>query len=233
MPIRDEDTYERAEGNYLRIRFGQNTDASGNFTRLRFYNGNTTVLYPINAYSGRYYEVILNVNWDNLTYKLFFDGGLVGSGSVPGATRDNIGSQHSFEFFSIADGVTSREKFKHFTVSRVGNVADEDYGTSGIPVHLDDPLFGTNGSLPWIPVTVNSALIPQYKYIQFKLTFKANQVYEDLFRVLNLYFPKVIKLEDVPSGGSKEVYLRYNFDPSNNLVTKQLYLKAWMFTDKL
>lgn len=234
LPIRNEDTYERTENNYIRLRLGsQSTDSGGTITRLSLYNGSTSTAYNITAYAGNYYEIILLIDWDQCTYQVYFNGSSLGSGTIPFSTKNLIGSDHSYEFFSIREGVTAREKIKFLTVNRLSNTISDDYNNIGIPVHLNDPLYGKNGSLPWYPVTINSSLIPQYKYLQFKFTLKAYQLYEDLFRINSICFPIVLRLENVPAGDSKSVFIRYNFIPSNNQVTKQLYLKAWMFNDKV
>lgn len=227
-PERATDTLRRNVDDNIYIRFGQNSDSGGTFTRLSFYNGATIANFSINAVTGVTYEVILLVDWSAKTYKLYFDGALVGTGSIPGSRVLLLQSQHTIEFFSGAE-IDAEEKFSYLSVSRVGNVAP-DLDNIVIPVHKEDPVFGDSGGT-WYPVTVNSNLLPKNKYIQLKLTLRGAGTIDHPV-VSAIKFPKIVKLTDVVASGTGSVFVRYNFPPSNNFTTNQLFLKSWMNTDK-
>lgn len=230
VPNRDPDTLDRVDDDYIYLRFGNATDTNGSYTSIGVYNGSSTTFYGINAVSGKFYEISFILNWETGDYTLYFAGVQVGTGTIPMIQLVKLESQHAYEFFSTSDGVDSQERFKRLTISRIGTVAVDDENIA-IPVHIQDPLFGRNGSLPWFPVTVNSGLIPKYKYVQLRLTFRSDGVVKEP-KITGVKFPVVLKLEQVPVGGYKSFYVRYNFPVSNSISTTTAYIKAWMATDK-
>lgn len=230
LPLRSLTDSTRTENNNIYLQFGQASDSGGTFTILSFFTGLTTINYTINASSGNNYEVALNIDWDTGNFIIRFNGTVLGSGTLPAARVQLLNPQHSYEFLS-ASTVDSQEEFSYLTINRVGLVVAGD-DTLIIPTHFDDPLFGLTGSLTWTPVTVNSALIPKYKYVQFKLTLVASGKFNKP-TVTSIKFPKVLKLTSIEPNSAKSVYLRYNFPSSNELATNTIYLKSWTATDKI
>jgi len=224
-------TLRRTKDDNIYIRFGQSSDSNGSYTSLGFYNGSSVANYPIKAQSGSFYEVTFLVNWSTGSYSLYFAGVLLGSGTISLSRIILLQPQHSFEFYSASDGVDSEERFKYLTINRLNTQALND-NNSAIPVHINDPLFGLNGSLPWNRVTVNTALIPKAKYIQFRLTLRSNGLLTKP-KVTGINFPIVLELKDVSPGTSKSIYVRYNFPTSNFSTTDLAYLRSWMATDKI
>jgi len=233
LPNRDLETAERSDDDFISLIFGRSSDTGGSFSAIKVYNGSTTSTYNMSASAGNSYEVVWVVDWDTGAYSLHFDGQEIGSGSIPAFKIEELKSQHTFEFFSLSETVDADEGFKYLTVNRVGlEPSSED--DRAIPLHIEDPLYGTAGSLEFFPITVNSPLIPKTDFVQIQLTVKTTSPRpEDNAIVESVEFPPVILLEDVQVGESKPVYLKYNFDSVNNLSTDLLSIKAWMFTDKL
>lgn len=231
VPDRSSSTLRRTANDYIYIRFGQSTDTAGSYTRLGVYNGSTTTNYTIAATTGKFYEITFLLDWSTGDYKLYFQGALLGSATIPLTQLVKLQTQHSFEFYSTGDSTDCTERFKHLTVSRVGNPVTFE-GAGAVPVHLEDPLYGRAGSLEWFPVTVNSALIPKYDFVQLKITLRSNGELRSP-TIDGIRFPNVVRLEDVPPSGTGSVYVRYNFPISNVVDTKTAFLKAWMATDKV
>lgn len=238
-PIRNSNTFRRSNGDYIAIRLGNQTNTT-TFTRISVFKGGGgssgapdagTDDYTISANSLRYYEVVFNVDWNSGNYTISFDGVDLGSGNIPLSSRVILQPQHSVEIYSSSTGtgVSFTEYFKHLTVSRVNLEARQDVAAS--PLHLEDPLYGINGSLEYIPVTVNSSILPVEDYLQAKLSFKGVNT-KDRRVVSKIAFPVVIRLADVAPGESKSVFVRYNFPTSNQLIQDEIYLKAYMATDK-
>jgi hypothetical protein len=231
-PERDSATLRRTTDNNIYIQLGQTSDSGGTFTQLRFYKGDATVNYSISARSGTSYQIELLINWDSGVYKLYFNGTLLGTGSIPLARINLLKDTHTYEIHSLGQNISFDEKFKYLSVSRVSNTIDELGDVLAVPIHRNDPKFGDSGSLTWFPVTVNSALTPKYKYVQFRLTLRGNDTYN--FPVVSqVRFPKVIKLENVSPGQTKSVFVRYKFPSVNGLSTNTVYLRSWMYTDKI
>lgn len=231
QPDRNPDTLQRLTDDHIYIRFGSAANSGGSFTQLQFYNGSTTTAYSISASTGTFYDVTLIVNWSTGAYRLYFKGAFLGAGTIPTARIALIGDTHTYEIFSASDGVDSQEQFKHLTINRVGTESAE-LTDIAIPLHARDPLFGEAGTLPWYITTVNGSLIPKYKYIQFRLTFRSSGTLSQA-KVSGIRFPVIQKLEQVPVSGTKSVFVRYNFPVNNNLGTNVFKLKSWMATDKL
>lgn len=231
--IAKRDPYDltRTGNDYVIITFGASTDSGGQFTNISVYNGSTTVNYPIQASTGNFYEVNWVINWDTGDYDLYFRGDLLGSGIISQNRIALLKSQHSYEFYSGSSGVDFQDKFRFLTISRVGNNPVEEPNLA-VPVHVEDPLFGINGSLKWFPVTVNSSLIPKNKYVQVRFTLRSLGI-EPEATISALRFPVVMVLENVQPGETKPIYIRYNFPSANELSTNVINLKAWMYTDKL
>ena len=227
---RDPENLRRLGGDYIFLRLGADSDTAGQYTQVRLWDGQETKAHSIVVSADRFYEICLLINWNLATYKIVIDGIEVGSGNIPVSTINLLRPQHSFEIFSAGRNVSFQEKFKYITINRLGTV-QPDLSDQAIPVHREDPLYGLNGSLDWHPVTVNSALIPKYEYVQFSLRMRATGGF-DIPAIKTVQFPKVLKLEQVVPGESRRVYLRYNFPPQNNLYTNVVNLKTWMFTDK-
>jgi len=230
-PSRDSATLRRTDDDNIYIQLGQSADSGGQFTQLRFYKGDATVNYSINARSGTNYQIELLVNWNTGAYKLYFNSNLLGTGSIPLARLNLLQPAHTYEIHSFGQNISFDERFSYISVSRVGNSADTS-DIPAVPVHRDDPLFGDAGSLNWFPVTVNSALIPKFKYVQFKMTLRGNNTF-NLPVVQGIKFPKVLKLVNVSPGQTKSIYIRYKFPSVNNLNTDVIILRSWMFTDKV
>jgi len=233
LPERDIETLDRTEDNEIYLELGKDSDSGGDFSGLQLYNGSTKTSFNANISSGSFNTIEWIINWETGSYQLLVNGQSSGSGTIPQIRLALLRPQHTYEFYSASQDVDTEESFKFLTVSRVGNepVSEEEVPEVGIPVHRSDPLFGTSSSLPWTPVTTKSPLIPKTKYIQFKLTLRSdNQSLEA--NVNSIRFPVIIPLEDVQPLESKSVYIRYNFDSTDVLVTNQVNIKAWMFTDK-
>lgn len=230
VPDRNPDSLRRTAADYIYLRFGTNTDANGIYTAIGVNNGSSTTNHAINATAGSYYEVTFILDWDTGNYTLYFAGAQVGTGTIPLIQMIKMDGQHSYEFYSTSDNIDSQEQFKKLTINRIGTIPIEDDNIA-IPVHIQDPLFGRTGSLQWFPTTVNSALIPKFKYVQFRLTFRSNGIFRTP-TVNTVKFPVVLKLDQVPVGGSKSFFLRYNFPVSNSINTTTAFIKAWMATDK-
>lgn len=230
VPDRDFSNLKRTQLNYISIILGNTTDTGGKFTQLKVFDGTTTSSFGINAFSGSFYEVNFSINWNTGNYSLYFNGVLIGNGTIPLVKIANLTSQHAFEFYSTSYQVTAQEQFRHFTVSRVNNIVTSE-GTLAVPVHVNDTLYGKSGSLTWYPVTLNSALLPKYKYIQARLTFQSigGQIVP---QIIYIKFPKVLILRDVEPGEERPIYIRYKFPSYSGLSTDLIYLKAWMATDK-
>lgn len=231
-PGRDETTLIRNETDHIRIFLGSETNTT-NFTEIEVFRGGTTSndTFPINASSGIYYDIIFNIDWGTGDYSLRFGGKLIGTGNIPLSTRLVLDPSHTVEIFSCSTGtgVSFTEYFRYLTVNRINLSARQDF--SATPLHLDDPLFGVNGSLPFYPLTVNSPLLPVQDYLQIKLSYiSTNSINKGL--ASRISFPPVIRLPEVPVGGTKSVYLRYNFPPSNNLVEDRIFLKSYVATNK-
>jgi hypothetical protein len=231
QPGRDINHLRRSEDNNIYLRFGQTSDDSGTFTAVQFYNGSTTTSYGINAVTGTFYEVCIIINWNTGSYSLYFDNNILGTGTIPQIRIQLLRNYHTYEIFSGGQNVDFEEKFKRLTINRIGTTTPEEISDIAIPVHREDPYYGTTGSLTWYPVTVNSAIIPKYNYIQLKLNLRTSTFY-DFPEVKNILFPIVFKFSDIPPSGIGSLYLRYNFNPSNELRTDVINLKAWMKTDK-
>lgn len=228
---RNIDTLDRSENNNIYLRFGQASDTGGTFSILAFYNGSTTTTYGISATTGKFYEINLIIDWDAGTYSLYFSTILLGSGIIPQVRIALLKPQHTYEIFSSGQSIDFEEKFKKLTINRIGTVVEESLVNITIPVHREDPYYGINGTLPWYPVTINSALIPKQKYMQFKLTLRTSTYMS--YPIINaINFPTVVVCSGVPASGTGSVYMRYNFPPSNNKYTDILKIKAWMKTDK-
>lgn len=228
---RDLETLDRIGDEYVYLSFGDTTDTNGTFTKINFFNGTSTTSYNINAVSGTFYEVLLIVDWSTGDYKVYFDTDLVGTGTIPGIVISYLSPFHTYEFFSTGEQTDFDESFRYITISRDSlEVISES--VLGVPVHKEDPLFGENGTLPWIPISVNSPLVPKGKYVQIRLTLKGNG-FNNTPVINRVLFPPVLKLENVGIGETQSVYVRYVFPPANNLSTNTLSVKAWMFTDKL
>ena len=231
LPDRDVDTLRRNVDDNIYLRFGQDSDSGGVFTQLKFYNGDFVKNISVNAVSGNFYEVVLLINWETGAYRIKFDSEQVDSGTIPLIRISQLNPQHSYELFSASDETSMEEKYRQLAINRVGNVV-VDENAVGVPVHEDDPLFGRAGSLEWVPITVNSPLMPKTDYIQYRLTFRSTGG-RDGPVVTNVDFVPVVTLSGVEPGESESVWVRYNFPPGNSLSTNELNLKAWMRTDKL
>ena len=231
QPTRNTNTLRRDDNNFIRIRFGKDTDSAGTFTALQLFNGVTTSSYVIKATTGKYYEVTFTLDWGTGAYKLYFGGILLGSGTIPQIRLAPLREYHTYEFFSGGQNVSFEEKFSRLTINRLGTVIPDDIVTTSIPVHYLDPLYGKTESLQWYPVTVNSAFIPKYKYIQFKLNLKTSKFYS-YPSVSLVEFPKVIKCSGVEAQSTGSIFIRYKFPPSNSSSTNIIRLKSWMKTDK-
>lgn len=230
VAARNPDTLRRTAADWIYIRFGQSSDTGGSYSQIAVNNGSSNTTYAITASAGTFHEVNFILDWDTGNYSLYFKGTLVGNGTIPMIQMQKMEGQHSFEFYSTGDSIDSQEQFKLLTINRIGTLAPEESNTA-IPVHLQDPLFGRTGSLQWFPVTVNSGLIPKYKYVQFRLTFRASNL--ALTPAVNsVKFPIVLRLENVQVGSYKSFFLRYNFPVSNSINTTSAFIKAWMATDK-
>jgi hypothetical protein len=231
-PVRDSNTFRRTGNELIRIALGDETDSTF-FTSLDLFKGGTagTSSYAISAVSGRYYEVIFILDWETGDYSIRFDGVLLGIGNIPLNSRLFFEPQHSAEFYSSSTSPNQdfTEYFRYLTVSRIGLQAREDFAAS--PLHVDDPLYGVNGSLQFTTITENSAILPVSDYLQVRLTFKATNADDDRV-VSKVKFPPIIRLPQVSPGSSKSVYIRYNFPPSNSLLQEQVFLKAYMAVDK-
>lgn len=233
VPVRDPDTNQRTEDNYVYLKLGSDADSGGSVSTLEFYNGSSTASFSINASTGAFHEVILIVDWDTGDYAVRFAGQQIGSGNIPAFKRSQLEAQHSIEIFSAAETVDADEKFKYLAINRVGlDTAFED--DRAIPVHLEDPVYGLDGSVEFIPVTVNSPLLPKTEFMQFRFTFRSLKVDPDNYpAIASLRFPPVLKLSSVGVGETKPIYFKYDFESADALSTLNLKLKAWMFTDKL
>ena len=232
VAVRDPDSNQRTEDNYVYLKLGADGDSGGTITALEFYNGSSTTTYPINAGSGAFYEVTLVIDWTSGDYTIDFAGNELGSGNIPGFKRAELEPQHTVEIFSGSETVDTDEKFKYLAISRVGlePASDED---RAFPVHRDDPLFGRDGSLDFTPVTIDSPLIPKTEFLQFRVSLETNLAApEETPGLASLKFPPVIKLEDVAIGESEPVYFKYDFDSAAQGSSLELRLKAWMYTDK-
>jgi hypothetical protein len=231
LPTRSTTTLRRADDDNIYLRFGQDSDSDGTFTRLQFYNGDTVSSASITASAGTFYETVLIIDWESGDYRIYFDTQLVDTGTIPQIRINLLNAQHSYEIFSASEEVSAEERFKHLSISRVGNVVvdDEVYGT---PVHKDDPIYGDSGTAVWVPVTVNSPLIPKTKYMQFRVTLRSVGGPDESV-IQGIDFVPVLTLSGVQPGAAQSVYLRYNFPAANSLSTNELSLKAWMRTDKL
>jgi hypothetical protein len=232
VPDRNPNTLERLGGNYIYLQYGDQNDSQGSFSKLTLYNGVSTQDFSISAESGRYYEVTFIINWENGSYKLYFDSNLISTGTIPLISISELGSQHSYELFSAGETVNFEEKYKYLTVNRVGLEAYQEADIFAIPMHRSDPLFGEQGSLDWTPITVNSPILPKTAYIQMKLTLRSTGGVDSPV-VEQVKFPYVLKLEDVAAGESSPVYVRYLFPAANDFSTNTLRLRSWMATDKL
>lgn len=229
-PDRDITTFERLRDDYVYIEFGNSGDYGGKISSISLYNGNNKTTYGISARSGNYYEVKLILDWGTGAYQLFFASKLIGSGTVPQSRLNYLRPEHSFELFSGNKGINSEEKYKYISINRnqqLLNLGDNKYFT----VNYNDPIYGVNSNLPWFPITVNSPLIPNYDFIQFRLGFRSTNTTRST-TINSVKFPAVLRLENIAPGEYKSVYIRYNFPLYNNLTTKPIYFKSWMFTDK-
>ena len=233
--VRNPDKLRRNNSEYIRMYLGGENDTFV-FTEIEVFKGGGSTptsidTFPISATSGRYYEVVLIINWDTGDYEVHFDGSNIGSGNIPLYARALLEPSHSVEIWSgsTGTGVTFTEYFRHFTISRLDLSARQDVAAS--PLHLNDPLYGINGSLDFRSLTVNSSILPVEDYLQLKLTFSAENSLDPAV-IDRIAFPPVIRLPAVPPGQSKSVYVRYNFPPTNSGIQTQAYLKAYMATDK-
>jgi hypothetical protein len=232
VPVRDPDSNQRTEDDYIYLKFGADSDSGGVYTALEFYNGSTTSSFPITASTGSFYEVSLVINWTTGDYTLEFSGEQVGTGNIPGFKRNELESQHSIEIFSGAETVDTEEKFKYLSISRVDLDPSSD-DDRAFPLHREDPLYGKSGSLEFIPVTLDSPLLPKTDYLQFRITMQTRLATpEQTPGLASLRFPPVLKLEDVGVGESKPVYFYYDFTDTSQTLSTELRLKAWMYTDK-
>lgn len=232
VPVRSADTNQRTADNYVYLKLGGNSDSGGSIRSLEFYNGSSTSVFSVYAGSGSFYEVALSIDWVSGAYTVDFAGAQVGSGTIPGFRLAQLNPQHTVEIFSAAQTVDSDEKFKYFTINRVG-LEPSSTTDRAFPVHRDDPLYGKNGSLEFRTTSMNSPLLPKTEYLQFRFTMSTLLAApERTPGIASLKFPPVIKLENVGVGESKPVYFKYDFDSANTSSSLELRLKAWMFTDK-
>lgn len=232
VATRDPDSNQRVDDNYVYLKLGADGDSGGSISAIEFYNGSSVSTFSVSAGSGSFYEVNLVIDWTTGDYTVEFSGEEVGSGNIPAFKRAELEPQHTVEIFSGAETVDADEKFKYFSISRVGlePASSED---RAFPVHIEDPLFGKDGSLEFTPVTVDSPLIPKTEFLQFRVSLETLlSSPEETPGLSAIKFPPVIKLENVQPGESKPVYFRYDFDSSNQNSSLELKLKAWMYTDK-
>jgi hypothetical protein len=232
QPDRNVNDFSRLQDNYISLRVGQSTDSGGTYSNLSLYIGSSTISYSVSATSGKFYEINLIIDWVSGAYSLYFNTQRIGSGTIQQTRLSLLKPQHTYEFLSRGQGIDFQEKIKNLTISRIGTVVDESLVDVAIPVHREDPYYGIAGSLPWFPVTVNSSLIPKYRYMQFKLTLRSSQYYNYPI-VENIVFPTIVVCSGVPASGTGSVFMRYNFPSCNNKHTDILKLKAWMKTDKI
>lgn len=231
LPTRGSSTFERTDGNYIYIEFGQSSDSAGIFTALKVYKGTSTDTYLINATTGTFYLVELIIDWSNGSYSLYFNSTLLGTSFIPMAQVAKLGSEHTYEIFSTGREVSFEERFKYLSINRLTNTIPESITNAATPAHREDEIFGDSGSAAWVPVTVNNCLLPKYRFLQFRLTLKSTGTWQ-YPTVISSKFPVVYRLENVASGDSRSLYLRYNFPATNNLATNIARLKSWMFVDK-
>lgn len=232
-PVRDTESLRRTGGQYIRIILGQETDSGGSFSQIRLWKGNNSggTNYTIAADPDSKYEIVFILNWETGAYKLRFGGQQIGTGVIALSDLTFLQTIHAVEFYSnsVGTGVTHIEDFSYLTVSRLNLEARTN--AAATPLHLDDPLYGINGSLQWFPLTFDSSIFPHEPFIQLKLDFRINaDVPQEI--VEGIYFAPIVVLSGVEPGETKSAYVRYNFPAFNNLLQQQAYLKAWMTNDK-
>lgn len=229
VPERDSQTLARTSGDSLYLEFGSSSDSGGNLTSIRFFNGSTSNGTSVNLVSGTFYQFNIVIDWTQGTYKVLLNSEVVLNGTISFVQINKLVPEHTYEFFSAAQDVSSNEKYKQFYVSRVGNPPLED--SLFTPYVVDDTTFGNNG-LTFNVVTLNNPVIPKTEYLQLKLSLQSDGSAEDLPVIEKIRFPRVLVLNNMQPGETRSVYARYNFPETQQSGSSTIYLKTWMRTDK-
>lgn len=86
-------------------------------------------------------------------------------------------------------------------------------------------------NLPWRKISVNNYLLPSKSYHQVRFTLRAASGYSSSPILKRFYLQKVLKLENIPAGSSKFIYIKANisFLTESQLGMYISNLKVWWY----
>lgn len=85
-----------------------------------------------------------------------------------------------------------------------------------------DPVWGSSGSLGWTTVPKTGYLLSKKKYHQIRVYLRGTSS-----RLNKILIPPAVKIEDIPAGSFKNLYLRTNIPESTNITDYQSGIKVW------
>lgn len=89
---------------------------------------------------------------------------------------------------------------------------------------LDDPVWGNNGTLKWKEVSKDGYFLPKTNYHQAQIKLIGKDIPPS---VNSIVMSPAIKIQDIPSKNSSNMYIRSNVPSSGNIEDYDAKLKCW------